>query len=48
MNAKQGQSALFGDWSVGHIAVPELERVTKEEEDEERHRWKVHWKCGEK
>jgi len=44
---KQGYNALFWDWHVGYVAVPELGKVTKEEEDEERYRWKVYCKHGE-
>ncbi|MFC1766494.1 type II secretion system protein [Planctomycetota bacterium] len=44
---KQGYNALFWDWHVGYVAVPELGKVTNEEEDTERYRWKVHAKRGE-
>jgi prepilin-type N-terminal cleavage/methylation domain-containing protein/prepilin-type processing-associated H-X9-DG protein len=40
---KRGYNALFWDWHVGYVAVPELGKVTKEEQDEERYRWKVYW-----
>ena len=41
---KRGYNALFWDWHVGYVSVPELEKVTKEDEDEERYRWQVYWK----
>jgi prepilin-type N-terminal cleavage/methylation domain-containing protein/prepilin-type processing-associated H-X9-DG protein len=39
---KRGYNALFWDWHVAYVAVPELANVTEEDEDEERYRWKVH------
>lgn len=41
---KRGYNALFWDWHVGYVSVPELEKVTKEDEDKERYRWQVHGK----
>jgi prepilin-type N-terminal cleavage/methylation domain-containing protein/prepilin-type processing-associated H-X9-DG protein len=43
---KRGYNALFWDWHVDYVAVPELEKVAKEDEDEERYRWQVHSKRG--
>jgi prepilin-type processing-associated H-X9-DG protein len=43
---KHGYNALFWDWHVGYIEVPELGQVTQEQEDEERYRWKVYWNRG--
>jgi len=41
---KRGYNALFFDWHVGSVTVPESGKVTDEDEDEERYRWQVHWK----
>jgi len=41
---KRGYNALFWDWHVDYVTVPELRNVTKEDEDIERYRWKVHGK----
>ena len=41
---KRGYNALFWDWHVGYVSVPELDKVAKEEEEEERYRWQVHGK----
>ncbi|MHC4628387.1 MAG: type II secretion system protein [Planctomycetota bacterium] len=43
---KRGYNALFWDWHVDYVAVPELGKVTQEEADEERYRWKVHSNRG--
>ena len=45
---KRGYHALFWDWHVEYVAVPDLEDVTMEEKAYERYRWKVHWKIGQK
>ena len=41
-----GYNALLWDWHVDYVSVPELGKVTKEEQDEERYRWKVYWNRG--
>jgi prepilin-type processing-associated H-X9-DG protein len=45
---KRGYNALFWDWHVGSVRVPELGTATLEEEYAERHRWKVHSNRGDK
>ncbi|MFC1760708.1 type II secretion system protein [Planctomycetota bacterium] len=45
---KRGYNALFWDWHVATVTVPELGQATQEEKLAERYRWKVHWKWGEK